>query len=126
LRSANGGAQHRDRGACRAQLAHELGKHAEVAVGAADLFGRQHVATAGFEHPEVTQVAADGGLRGLVALLLQQAHELGLLAHESRAQDAHDRAASFQLVGVGEHQRSLRINMRALCILMHESQATFP
>src|SRR5205814_1379868 len=95
LRGADGGAQHGDRGAGAPQLAHELRESAEVAVGARQLIRRQHVAAARLEHPEVAQVAADGRLGCAVTFLLQQAHQIDLLADQAVTQQAHDGGALY-------------------------------
>jgi hypothetical protein len=38
-----------------------------------------------------------------VALLLEQAHQVGLLTYQALAQDAHDGGAALELLSVGQH-----------------------
>ena len=100
--------------------AHELRQRAEIAVGARDLIGRQHITAARLQHAHVAQVAAHRGLRDRVAGFLQQAHELALPAHLPFAQDLRDGLASLLLLAVEGHRMNPEgcIKLRASCILM--------
>src|ERR1700730_846498 len=80
------GLQYRERGTGSLQAAHELREHPEITIGARDLLGRQNVAPACFQHAQIPKVAAHRRLRDLVALFLQQAHEILLLADKALPQ----------------------------------------
>ena len=45
-------------------------------MGASDLIRRQYIAPAGLEHTQIAQIPADGGLRHIVSLPLQQVQSL--------------------------------------------------
>src|SRR6185312_5550980 len=77
--------------------ADELRERAEVTVRPGDLIGRHDIATACLEYTEPAQIAAHRGLRHIVSVALEQAHELALPLHDAAPEDALDCRAAVEL-----------------------------